>query len=446
MTTYTDKLLLPKPDAGACGWNYAWYKNFDVLDAVNGQDMLNNYVVEGCALSLGTLLSINVATGSVIVGGSTFTVTAGSISVSGASAFPEAYNIVYVDDAGALKVYPADAFPSGDFALLGVVDTDATTVIRTIADLRKWELYIDKTPVENDCINGTFDIWQRGTSQTSSAYGSSDRFTHVNAGTTKVHSRQAFTAGQTDVPGNPKYYSRTVVTSVVGSGNLCATQHRILDVSRYSGETVCLSFYAKADSVKDIAIEFQQYFGPGGSAAAYVTPQKVTLSASWQKFVLFFDVPSVSLKTIVEPSFTQLMIWFDAGSGSDARTDTLGQQSGTFDISDVELYISEKELPVRRKTAKETLADCLPYCQVGGFRHVTYSNASGPMETSFALPAKMVVLPSATVTDTGSVGLASAVTYGTVENQQHAMSIRGTKDGSAGTAYLKCTYLLEAEL
>lgn len=60
----------------------------------------------------------------------------------------------------------------------------------------------------NKIINGDFDIWQRGVSQTSSGYGSADRWRNTHAGSTKTTSRQAFTFGQTDVPGNPTYYMR----------------------------------------------------------------------------------------------------------------------------------------------------------------------------------------------------------------------------------------------
>ena len=66
----------------------------------------------------------------------------------------------------------------------------------------------------NKLINGNFEIWQRATSQTSAGYGSADRWDNTHIGSTKTASRQSFTNGQTDVPGNPKYFHRTVVTSL----------------------------------------------------------------------------------------------------------------------------------------------------------------------------------------------------------------------------------------
>lgn len=71
--------------------------------------------------------------------------------------------------------------------------------------------------VKNYIINSNFDYWQRNTTQTSSGYGSDDRWINDHGGSTKAHSRQAFTLGQTDVPNDPKYFSRTVVTSVANT-------------------------------------------------------------------------------------------------------------------------------------------------------------------------------------------------------------------------------------
>jgi hypothetical protein len=66
----------------------------------------------------------------------------------------------------------------------------------------------------NKIINGNFDIWQRGTNQTANGYGSADRWACTSIGTTKSISRQGFAPGQTEVPGNPKYFMRHVVSSV----------------------------------------------------------------------------------------------------------------------------------------------------------------------------------------------------------------------------------------
>jgi len=218
---------------------------------------------------------------------------------------------------------------------------------------------------KNYLINGSFDIWQRATSQTSSGYGSDDRWYNTHLGSTKTASRQSFTIGQTDVPENPTYFSRTVVSTVAGAGNYCQKQQRIEDVTKLSGKTVTVSFYAKADSVKNIAVELTQYFGSGGSPSAVVNVQgqKISLSASWVEKTITFSVPSVTGKTLGSDnnSSTLLTIWFDAGSSFNSRTDTLGQQSGTFDIAQVQLEEGDTATEFERRTIGDELQLCYRY-------------------------------------------------------------------------------------
>lgn len=198
---------------------------------------------------------------------------------------------------------------------------------------------IDNTAInKNYLINGGFDIWQRGASQTEFGYGSDDRWLNENIGSTKVHSRQEFAPGQADVPDNLKYFSKTIVTSVSGIANRCNKRQRIEDVRTLAGKTATLSFWAKADASKNIAIEFIQVFGSGGSVVVTgIGSQKVTLTTDWQRFIITVNIPSISGKTIGDDSYLAVNFWYDAGTFEDDRTDGLGQQSGTFDIAQVKL-------------------------------------------------------------------------------------------------------------
>ncbi len=194
----------------------------------------------------------------------------------------------------------------------------------------------------NKLINGNFDIWQRSTSQTGSGYGSADRWNCNNNGSTKTASLQSFTLGQTNVPGNPKYFMRHVVSSVAGVGNYVIMFQPIEGVNTFSGKTITLSFWAKADANKNIAVELSQYFGSGGSPSAEVSgigSQLVSLTTSWTKYSLTVNIPSTSGKTIGtnNDDYLRPIFWFNAGSNFNVRAANLGQQSGTFDISQVQL-------------------------------------------------------------------------------------------------------------
>ena len=61
------------------------------------------------------------------------------------------------------------------------------------------------------------------------------------------------------------------------------------------------------------------------------------MTTSWQKFTTTFSVPSISGKTVGSNSWIGLAFFFTAGSDNDSRTNSLGNQSGIFDIAQVQL-------------------------------------------------------------------------------------------------------------
>jgi hypothetical protein len=304
----------------------------------------------------------------------------------------------------------------------------------------------------NAVINGNFDVWQRGISQTSSAYGSDDRWSNLNSGSTKVASRQNFSLGQTDVVGNPKYYSRTVVTSVAGAGNYVLKRQSVEGVTTFSGETVTFTFWAKADANKNIAVEFYQNFGSGGSPSGlvFIPSQTVSLTTSWAKHSLTFDIPSVSGKTLGTDGADTLSFhfWFDAGSDYNSRTNSLGQQSGTFDIAQVQLEVGDTATPFEHRSYGQELALCQRYYYVSGDIDCGQSGAavSGGYSTYFAhswtLPVTMRTAPTVlqnvnVVTNSNGIQTASATP--TTYNYNH-----GNMTGNY--SYWEGSFILEAEL
>jgi hypothetical protein len=266
--------------------------------------------------------------------------------------------------------------------------------------------------LKNKVINGSFDIWQRGTTQTISGYGSDDRWNNQHLGSTKTHTRQAFTLGQTDVSDNPKYYSRTTITSVADSNNFTAKSHSIENVLKSAGKTYTLSFWAKADTSKNIAVEFFQNFGTGGSPSAQVSALGVTtfaLTTTWQKFTTTVTFPSIAGKKLGTNNndtfgFT---IYFEAGSNYNSRTNSLGQQSGTFDIAQTQLEEGYVATEFETRPVGFELQQCQRYFEViGGVNNaltgIGYGASSGTGGARCNISFKALKRTTPTVTKLGT--------------------------------------------
>lgn len=357
--SYTTRLKKRLPTAGDSNWDDEWHDNEKLDDVVQGSLLSINRVISGGVVTDGSGLTANFATAEVRLNGTQISFGSGNLMLTGSQA-----NWIYINNSGV--VVTSLTPPSGDYIPLALVDTDGSAILR-IADLRPMAEAAAKVPTaanvgqvptvmpdlslayqpmnrgrKNHIINGNFDIWQRAVSQTSNGYGSDDRWLNESLGTTKVHSQQAFALGQTLVPGDQKYFSRTVVTSVPGAGNHCRKSQRIERVATNAGRKATYSFYFDVDTAKNIAVEFVQNFGTGGSPSAEITAigaQLVAVTPGFKKYVVTVDLPSVAGKALGTGGndYLAMVFWFDAGSSFDARTVSLGQQSGTFDLARVQL-------------------------------------------------------------------------------------------------------------
>ena len=257
---------------------------------------------------------------------------------------------------------------------------------------------------KNYIINGNFDIWQRGISQTSYGYGSDDRWYNTNVGSTKTHSRVACTDTERALF-NASYFSRTVVNRVIGASNFTIKGQPIEDVTRLAGKTITLSFWAKADSNKNIAIEFFQAFGTGGSPSDTVSGVGITtisLTTTWQKKVVTVTIPSLIGKTLgtdgVHTSHLTIHFWFDAGSNFNSRTNNLGQQSGTFDIAQVQIEEGSVATPFEQRPIGLELSLCQRYYEEGACQYhcnQAYDNRNrSDLVTTFSMAQPKRVIPT----------------------------------------------------
>lgn len=243
----------------------------------------------------------------------------------------------------------------------------------------------------NAFINGNFDIWQRGTS----GFGlqneySADRWMAGTATTGSV-SRGTFTAGQTDVPNNPTYY---LSFNKTGTGDYAIFGQKIEDVKTFAGQTVTLSFWAKANAATTLQGYVYQVFGSGGSTtvATLVAFPDNAVTTAWKKFTLTISIPSVSGKTIGTSSYIAFYVL--PGSSNSSWT-------GTFDFAQAQVELGSVATPFERRQYGAELALCQRYyykviCDTSGKRFCNaYSSSTTQAIGCIFFPVSMRVQPSA---------------------------------------------------
>jgi hypothetical protein len=165
---------------------------------------------------------------------------------------------------------------------------------------------------KNRIINGDFGIWQRGTSITpasgSNVY-TADRFLATRDGTgTVTVSRQTFIPASAPVAGYEGQYFLRFDQTVAGTGSTYSQlNQRIEDVRTFAGQTITVSFWAKAAANMTLTVSNSQNFGSGGSSTVFNAGQGNSVTTSWQRFSKTFSVPSISGKTIGTSSFLEIV-------------------------------------------------------------------------------------------------------------------------------------------
>jgi hypothetical protein len=293
----------------------------------------------------------------------------------------------------------------------------------------------------NLIINGGFDVWQRGTSTTgdlSNAFGSADRWRfHTRSCTTRNISRQAFTAGQSDVPGNPVYFLRGEFSNNSGSIGVYIMQ-RIEDVRVGSGEDVTVSFYAKLNSGGGtFNAAFSQQFGSGGSSAVDIVAGSFVPTSSWQKYSFTISLPSISGKTVGGASYLRLDIRFPANTAA------------TLDISQIQLELGRNATEFEHRSYGEELALCQRYYNRVGSGNLFHGRMNGGSiaDYSYFYPVTMRIAPqgnsgfNTASAEYGAIGL-TVTNVAVNDTGTHSATIRGyfSNSGTSGYgAYLKLT-------
>lgn len=309
----------------------------------------------------------------------------------------------------------------------------------------------------NQLLNGDFSVNQRKAAGYSISTGVSayclDRWLFepgaANSRTVTI-TQEAFSVGQTDVPGDPTHYIKWgyAAGGTNGSANPRLVQ-RIENVWTLQARVVRLTFWAKVTSgTSTITPTLRQYFGAAGSAAVDVSGSVANLTTTWTKFAYTLTLASTSGKT------------FDGQTWLELRLETpKTYDSGFYQVADVQLEVGQRSTPFERRPWGEMRRLCERY-----YETTTYGGAFGSyvdsissdedtlsaygLNTRFRVPKR--ALPTVTwyAPSTGASGkIDSSATAVTVSSTDYGgVEVTGIPNTGGALAYCQAHFTAEAEL
>jgi hypothetical protein len=229
---------------------------------------------------------------------------------------------------------------------------------------------------KNKIINGDFRFNQRSFTSTVNNGYTFDRWIKSTNGSTGTVSPQVFTPGAAPVAGyEGTNFLRLVTAGQSAAGDSAQISQFIEDVRTFAGQTITISFWAKADTgTPKVYVETYQIFGAGGSSAVIQTGTQITLSTSWARYSVTITVPSISGKTIGTSSYLAVNFFTSAGSDLNSRTNSLGLQNFTFDLWGVQAEAGS--VATAFQTATGTIQGELAACQ--RYYAKSYAQGSAP--------------------------------------------------------------------
>jgi hypothetical protein len=287
---------------------------------------------------------------------------------------------------------------------------------------------------KNKIINGDFAINQRAfTSNTTSASFNFDRWAQINTGGTFTVTPQVFTPGAAPVAGyEATNFLRGVSASQSAVGDRAVFRQKIEDVRTFAGQTITISFWAKAGSgTPKIGIEVAQ---EPTTPFTSIPVSAVTISTSWVRYSATVAVPSLSGVSISAGNNFSLFLWLSAGSDWATRASSIGIQNNTFDIWGVQVEAGSIATPFQ--TATGTIQGELAACQRYYYRISATNSPLSICEMRTTTTAGIVVPMAVTMRTSPTLDASSGTNYfiAKVANTNHNISGAWTLDIASPTA------------
>jgi len=217
--------------------------------------------------------------------------------------------------------------------------------------------YLNRGRQRQGIINGSFDIWQRGTRFTlgPGVTYTADRFYYDNGGGTGTKQIELAFVNPDEPPAEENIANALVIvkSSISGETTNDMFGQKVPGVDYGAGKAVSVGMWlwtTDAEVIEDIIIE--QNFGTGGTpsdSTFTVIATNVVLSGTPQWFEFTTILPSIVGKTLGTNNDDHINLFLRFGQNVDKVVYTTGWQ----------LNVGTATLTFQRKSRGEELADCL---------------------------------------------------------------------------------------
>ncbi|KOR44981.1 hypothetical protein ADT27_13365 [Xanthomonas oryzae] len=247
--------------------------------------------------------------------------------------------------------------------------------------------------------------------------------------------------GQLTGTGNTFAEGRNYFAFNVTSANLAWLGQKIEGVNTLSGGKATLSVWLRSTVAgKRLGVRIVQSFGTGGSPSAavetVVTSTPLTLSTTFQKFTLVFDVPSVSGKTLGTNNNDYLYLVFDiAGSG---YGNALSGQTGQIEFAFPQLEKGSVATDFEARSPGLEKSLCEWYLKAGFI--ALRGNGQGNAGTGTFIAHEMRAAPAITFQNTSYAYNCSGISYAAYASGSEVFV------NATGVYAFSSNYIMSAEL
>ncbi|AAP58693.1 26R [Xanthomonas phage Xp10] len=227
----------------------------------------------------------------------------------------------------------------------------------------------------------------------------------------------------------------------ITAGSLASVGQKIEGVHTLAGGKATLSVWLRSTVAgKRLGVRIYQSFGTGGSPSAAVstiiTPTPLTLSATFQKYTLTFDVPSVSGKTLGTNNNDYLYLVFDIAG--DAYGTALSGQTAQIEFAFPQLEKGSVATDFELRSPGVEKALCEWYLKAGVV--ALRGNGTGRAGAGTFISHEMRAAPAITFANTIYYYNCSGINYAS-----HTTGVEVLVNAT-GTFAFYSTYIMSAEL